>query len=333
MEEKSLVYSPNDSVPNTVSKNRLREIIRTYSSPTTKRNFNCDVKYFMAWSNLTYGPNVEYTKEVIVNFIIQNFEKLPKDIEDALVVGGVKAFYGPLKVTTIEKRIRNFGIFLELNDLPNPVKTPEIRMLIRRLRQNFHTSRKKNPITKDILDQLIKTCEENTYRNIRDKALLLFAWGSGGRRCHEICDVKVENLWLQPNGNYICTLEKTKTGRNFEVPVGGRAAKAVKDWLTILDRKEGPLFVRVEFQDNLGKRKLSLSAILVILHQRLKLAGLDPEYYSPISIRSGFITEAGRQNMPIVDVMQMTTHKTMREMMEYYRHGSINNNACVNLVG
>lgn len=329
----TLQKTESKNIQTTVSKNRLKEIIRTYTSPNTKRGFNSDVKNFLAWAQVTYLQEIEFTQEVIINYIIQAFEGFPKDIEQILLERGVKRQPGPIKVTTIEKRLRNFGIFLELNGRPNPVKTPEVRMLIRRLRQNFHVGRKKNPITREILDQIIEHKFKPNEKNIRDRAILLFGWGSGGRRSHEICDVKYENFELQPNGNYICTLEKTKTGRNMRVPVGGRAAKAIKDWIAIRGTKPGYMFFQMTCNGELKDRKLTQDGLRNIINKRIAAIGLDPEYYSPISIRSGFITEAGRQNMPVTEVMQMTTHKTMREMMEYYRHGSMNNNVCVNLVG
>jgi len=345
VKENFLIPQPNYSVPDTnilspqlnqdsiYSKSRLKEIIRRYTAPQTKRNFNCDVKYFLYWANIAYNSPKNFTKDMIIHFIIQNFEGLNPEIEKKMLESGVKQKPGPLQITTIEKRIRNFGIFLELNDHPNVSKTPQVRMLIRRLRQNFRGYRKKNPITKEILDSMVATCNTNHPRDVRDKAILLFGWGSGGRRAHEICDVKVENFWLQNNGDYICTLEKTKTGFNFKVPVCGRAAKAIKDWIEVLQRKAGPMFVRVEYSLNLSKTRLSKTGLFSMVKHRIKKAGYDPEYFSPTSLRSGFITEAGRQNMPILDVMQMTTHKTMREMMEYYRHGAIKNNVCSKLVG
>ena len=39
------------------------------------------------------------------------------------------------------------------------------------------------------------------------------------------------------------------------------------------------------------------------------------------SLRSGFVTEAGRQNVPIGDTMAMTGHASVTTVMRYFRAG------------
>ena len=49
-------------------------------------------------------------------------------------------------------------------------------------------------ITRDILDQLLATCGRGRAVDLRDRALLLLAFGSGGRRRSEIARLKVDDL-------------------------------------------------------------------------------------------------------------------------------------------
>src|SRR5258708_6806480 len=44
---------------------------------------------------------------------------------------------------------------------------------------------KKDALTRDLLEQLLQTCDDS-LRGRRDRALLLFAWSSGGRRRSEV---------------------------------------------------------------------------------------------------------------------------------------------------
>lgn len=68
-----------------------------------------------------------------------------------------------------------------------------------------------------------------------------------------------------------------------------------------------------------------------IVKLRLKKAGYDSTQYSAHSLRSGFVTEAGKRQKPLGDVMAMTTHKNVTTVMRYYQAGNIINNSASNL--
>ena len=73
------------------------------------------------------------------------------------------------------------------------------------------------------------------------------------------------------------------------------------------------LFRRIRRGDVLGE-PLAAAAVRDIVRQRCELAGLD-ESYSAHSLRSGFITEAGRQQVPLGDAMAMTGHASVATAM------------------
>lgn len=58
-----------------------------------------------------------------------------------------------------------------------------------------------------------------------------------------------------------------------------------------------------------------------IVQQRCALAGLEGNF-SAHSLRSGFVTEAGRQNIPLGDTMAMTGHTSIATVMRYFKSGS-----------
>ena len=84
-------------------------------------------------------------------------------------------------------------------------------------------------------------------------------------------------------------------------PIVGAAARALQAWLDASGIAQGPLFRRIRRGDVLGE-PLAAAAVRDIVRQRCELAGLD-ESYSAHSLRSGFITEAGRQQVPLGDAM------------------------------
>ena len=185
-------------------------------------------------------------------------------------------------------------------------------------------------ITRDILDDMMDACGNNVL-DIRDRALLLFAWGSGGRRRAEVVSADMKDLVKNADGDYIYKIPKSKTDQegkdNNTVPVKGRVAKALREWLVVSGVTEGPIFRSV---GKGGDIRGGLSAIDVyrIVKRRLNQAGYDDSLFGAHSLRSGFVTEAGRRGKSIGDVMQMTTHKNIATCMKYFQNGNIINNTC-----
>lgn len=183
---------------------------------------------------------------------------------------------------------------------------------------------------------MINTCKKESLRDKRDRALLLFGWGSGGRRRSEIVAADMKDLSPTKDGDFIYKIPRSKTdqeGKGHSVPLKGRVAAALKDWLAATGIIEGKIFRSVKKSNELGSEKSSLADndIWRIVRARLKKAGYNETEYCAHSLRSGFVTEAGRQNKNLGDVMQMTTHRNVGTVMKYYQSGSIINNSASNL--
>lgn len=143
----------------------------------------------------------------------------------------------------------------------------------------------------------------------------------------------MKDLVKTPEEEFIYKIPQSKTdqeGKGYHVPVKGRAAKALNDWLVASALTEGSIFRSVTRNESLGLA-LSPKDINRIVKRRLKKAGYDETAFGAHSLRSGFVTEAGRRGKNIGDVMQLTTHKSITTVMPYYRAGNINNNNTANL--
>jgi len=96
---------------------------------------------------------------------------------------------------------------------------------------------------KAILERMVATCTDGLH-GVRDKAILLVAFGSGGRRRSEIANFQAEDLRESEDG-YILRLRKNKTdqeGDGNDVPVFGKAARALDTWLKASGVQSGHLF-------------------------------------------------------------------------------------------
>ena len=70
----------------------------------------------------------------------------------------------------------------------------------------------------------------------------------------------------------------------------------------------------------------------MIVKRRAQLAGLQGNFGAH-SLRSGFETEVGRQNIPLGDTMAMTGHRSIQTVMRYFQTGAIGQTRAARLLG
>jgi integrase len=185
---------------------------------------------------------------------------------------------------------------------------------------------KQRALTHEPLQAVLDSCDDS-LKGKRDRALLQFAWSSGGRRRSEVSDAVFENLRPSDDGGFLYTLANSKTNHNGKVrpedekPLAGSAAEAMRSWLEASGIRSGPLFRRIDKVGRLGHEALSGTAIRDIVKARCALAGVGADF-SAHSLRSGFVTEAGRLNMPLHETMAMTGHRSAESVAGYFRAGA-----------
>lgn len=179
---------------------------------------------------------------------------------------------------------------------------------------------------------------------MRDRALLLFAFSSGGRRRSEVSAATLENTrCLRPAtadepGSWAYTLGHAKTNQTGAAradnvkPIQGRAAAALEAWLTEAGIASGAIFRRVSKWGRVTEHAITPAAVREIVKLRCAQAGLDPAKFSAHSLRSGFVTEAGRRGVPAGEGMQLTGHRSVQVFMRYYRLGDVERSAAARLM-
>jgi len=169
------------------------------------------------------------------------------------------------------------------------------------------------------------TCD-TSLRGKRDRALLLFAWTSGGRRRSEVASAEMKFLQRLAPCNFHYELVHSNTNqsgmdrRENVKPALGVAGEALEVWLVASDSREGALFRSVLKGGHLGG-PLSAAAVLDIVRPRSSLAGIEG-IYSVHSTRSGFVIEAVRRKNSLPETMAMTGHKSVASVSLYAR-GSV----------
>ena len=195
---------------------------------------------------------------------------------------------------------------------------------------------KKTAIAKRELEALIATCDDS-LEGIRDRALLYFAFASGGRRRSEVAAADLGDLRRVDERAYIYRLEHSKSQQagptatsTPDKPILGAAADALAAWLAASGLTEGPIFRRL-WKTRIGPA-LSPKAVAEVVQRRAAKAGLEGDFGGH-SLRSGFVTEGGRQGIALPAIMAMTEHRTAASVIGYFQAGGVTDNPAAKLLG
>lgn len=316
------------------------EFLAEGTPANTARSYSSAMRYWAAWYALRYGTSFHeqpVNVTVVNQFIVDHLERragagvrheLPTDIDAQLVALGAKKTTGPLSSATVSHRLAVLAKWHRLQQWDSPTDDHRIKTLLAKARRaqakRGVVTRKKTAAVAEPLQAMLDTCTDG-LRGVRDRALLLLAWSGGGRRRSELVELQVEDLRQLRPGTWTYALGRTKTtaaGPRREKPLRGEAAQAVAAWLEAAKLTEGPLFRRLFRHNTVGPRALSGDQVARIVQRRARLAGL-PGDWAAHSLRSGFVTEAGRQGVPLGEVMAMTEHRSVGTVMGYFQSGTL----------
>ena len=109
----------------------------------------------------------------------------------------------------------------------------------------------------------------------------------------------------------------------------GRAGAALEAWLRAANITEAPLFRRL-WGERVGPG-LSSKSVAAIVQRRALLAGLNGDFAGH-SLRSGFITEGGRQGIALPALMALTEHRSVAQAIGYFQAGEATHNPAATLL-
>ena len=121
-------------------------------SENTLRAYRSDFKQYQAWCAKKKQPSLPATADLIAEYV--DFMSTEN------------------KSATIRRRINSLGTIFKLSKHPDPTKEPEVVLALKRMHRKIGRQQKQaTPLTKDILDQMLKQCDQDT-RGLRDRVLL-----------------------------------------------------------------------------------------------------------------------------------------------------------------
>jgi site-specific recombinase XerD len=178
--------------------------------------------------------------------------------------------------------------------------------------------RKATPILLDALRAMVDTCDPDTVKGVRDRALLLLGFNMMARRS-ELSGLDVADVPEVPEEGISAYIRSSKTdqaaqGVEVPVPYGQHAetcaVRSVRAWRQLLIEHaitDGALFRPVDRHGRLPHEakaagrladRLSGKAVNLVVQHRAKLAGLS-EHYTAHGLRSGAATSAYAAGIPV----------------------------------
>lgn len=327
----------------------LADLYRRGTPENTLRAWERDLAYLSAWKRAAFGTALAWpeTEAVALRFLLDHSADLTaaaspaRTVAEALIAQGLRQSLACPAPATLDRRIASWRAFHRMKNLASPFEAP----LLRQARAKARTAaarapqrKSQHPITRPVLEALLTSCD-HSHRGLRDRALLMLGWASGGRRRSEIVALNRDDIDARDfveKGLLCIRLRTTKTtglAQAPRLPLKGRAARAVMQWIEIAAISSGPLFRPVSQADRVLARRLSADGLRQILRHRLVLGGYPPDFASPHGLRAGFLTQAALDGAPLAAAMQLSLHRSPAQAQRYYADVEIADNPATDLLG
>ena len=328
----------------------LKHLAREGMGENSLRALASDLGYLEAWSLGATGNALPWPapEGLALKFVAHHLwdpakreadvaHGMPAEVAVALRADGLLRSHGPHAPATVRRRLSSWSTLHRWRGELGPFASPALRAALRlAVRASARPRRRKSrrAVTRDVLDKLLAVCTTDRLADCRDRALLLVAFASGGRRRSEIAGLRVEQCVEEqsvaldpadPNSPALpCMaihLGRTKTAAaedDSRALLVGPAVEALKLWLERANIAKGPIFRAIDRWGALEERALTPQAVNLIVKKRCVLAGLDPGEFSAHGLRSGFLTEAARSGVPLPEAMQQSQHRSVQQAASYY---------------
>ena len=324
----------------------LRHLVNQGMGDNTLRALTSDLAYLEAWGLATTGSSLPWPapEALLLKFVAHHLwdpEKratnpdhgMPAAVDENLRRQGFLRSVGPHAPSTVRRRLANWSTLTRWRGLHGAFASPALKSAIRlavRAVPRTRARKSAKAVTGDVLAKLLATCESDSLRDLRDKAILMVAFASGGRRRSEIAGLRREQLTVEPpievpDGPPLPSLAihlgRTKTTSGEEddmVFLTGRPVEALNAWLAAAKIDKGSVFRGIGRWGTVSRRALDPQSVNAILKQRAEMAGLDSGEFSAHGLRSGYLTEAANRGIPLPEAMEQSRHRSVQQASSYY---------------
>ncbi|QTK81688.1 Integrase [Agrobacterium tumefaciens] len=328
----------------------LKHLVNQGMGDNTLRALTSDLAYFEAWGLASTGQSLPWpaSEALLLRFVAHHLwdperrasdpqHGMPADVDENLRGQGFLKSIGPHAPDTVRRRLASWSTMTKWRGLSGAFSSPALKQSIRLAVRAVPRKRRRKSakaVTGNILQMLVATCASDSLRDIRDRAILMVAFASGGRRRSEIAGLRLEQLTEEtpievPDSPPLPSLAihlgrtKTTTGEDDDVVyLTGRPVEALNAWLTAARIDKGSVFRGIGRWGTVSSRALDPQSINAILKQRAEMAGLDPGEFSAHGLRSGYLTEAANRGIPLPEAMEQSRHRSVQQASSYYNNAA-----------
>jgi integrase len=328
----------------------LKHLARAGMGDNSLRALASDLAYLEAWARAATGAPLNWPapEGLALKFVahhlwdparrdVEAAHGMPADVRDVLTALGALRVDGPHAPSTVKRRLASWRALHRWRGAEGPFASPSLRAAVRlavRASARPRQRKSRRAVTRAILDRLLAACRGDRLADSRDRALLLIAFGSGGRRRSEIASLRVEQISeeapVTPNPGepafaplpcMAIALGRTKTtgaDDDARVLLVGPPVAALRTWLERADIASGPVFRAIDRWEGLEDRALTPQAVNLIVKRRCAQAGLNPAQFSAHGLRSGYLTEAALSGVSLPEAMRQSQHRSVQQAASYY---------------
>lgn len=324
----------------------LRHLVNEGMGDNTLRALTSDLAYLQAWSLVATGSPLPWPAPgaLLLKFVAHHLwdpqrrdsdpdHGMPGNVEDSLRGQGFLRSAGPHAPDTVRRRLASWSTLTKWRGLDGAFASPALKSAIRLAVRAVPRSRRRKSakaVTGDVLTKLLATCAGDSLRDIRDRAILMVAFASGGRRRSEVAGLRREQLTVEapvngedgsPLPSLSIHLGRTKNSgvsQDEVVYLTGRPVEALNAWLATAKIDGGSVFRAIDRWGNVSRRALDPKAVNDIVKQRVKMAGLEVGEFSAHGLRSGYLTEAANRGIPLPEAMEQSRHRSVQQASSYY---------------
>jgi integrase len=328
----------------------LTHLARQGIGPNSLRALASDLAYLEIWALAATGSALPWpaSEALLLKFVAHHLwdpvqreadpdHGMPVAVVEALRARNFLLKESPPAVATVQRRLANWATLHRWRGLESPFGTPALKIALRlsvRANQQPRGRKSRRAVTLDVLEILLATCAGNRLVDLRDRAILLLAFASGGRRRSEVSALRLSQLSdggevlvdpANPKAGSLPSLtiklgrtKTTQTNEDQTVVLVGRPVEALRDWLRVARVEEGAVFRAIDRWHRIGTVALTPQSINQILKARCRLAGLDHIEFSAHGLRAGYLTTAARQGVSLVEAMQQSQHRSVQQAARYY---------------
>ncbi|MBX5196722.1 site-specific integrase [Rhizobium laguerreae] len=328
----------------------LRHLVNQGMGDNTLRALTSDLAYLEAWGLAATGQSLPWPapEALLLKFVAHHLwdpqhhemdpdHGMPAAVDEKLRSQGFLRSVGPHAPATVRRRLANWSTLTRWRGFNGAFASPSVKSAIRlAVRAVPRTRRRKSAkaVTGDVLAKLLSTCSTDSLRDLRDRAILMVAFASGGRRRSEIAGLRCEQLTVEPpieepDGPPLPSLAihlgrtKTSSGEQDDVVyLTGRPVEALNAWMVAAKIESGSVFRAIGRWGTVSKRAIDPQSVNAILKQRAEMAGLDAGEFSAHGLRSGYLTEAANRGIPLPEAMEQSRHRSVQQASSYYNNAT-----------